>query len=192
MMEKKKQNTIIFGIVLGVVCLIVLIVLIATGTINFGKIDDDVSEHTNNGQEKISWYDYLLSQEITNITITRKRSKEYNDSYNMEKTININIENLKSIIDDIKNLELEKTYALSLGSMDKDHLTVSYTVDNISYTFEIYHGSIFVDKADKGLIEILENDDYPVFNENIRNTAGVYEFYHIIEFSNDFYDVYFN
>ena len=213
MNKEKSKNIMILILVIVVVILIVLVLLFATNTIRLNSktnesnsqlngtieensnVDDekDVSESYNQNNETINsnWINYLLSCHILDATITRNRSIDLGDDIDLNKTVTITLDDLKTILFTLENTNLIKTYSLGRGGPDSDHLTVSYEYNEEVYKFEIYYGSIAVDNLDSGLKEILDNNHYEEKNIEYKNQSDSFYFYSIENYSSNMFDSYF-
>ena len=87
--------------------------------------------------------------------------------------------------------KLVKTYSLGRGGQDRDHLTISYQVNNQNYTFEVFAGSIVLDSADEEIKNIFNNSNYEERNTEYKNQAGAFYYYSIEEYNESIFDEYF-
>ena len=210
-MEKKNNNGMLVGILIGIIIMLVVVGgLFATGTIRFktSKTSDNgqTSENNqmtstetnqsetinNNSNEKSSWVDYLLSRHLLDAKITRVRSKDLGDSVDLNKTVTIEINDVKELLSNLKSNKLIKTWSQGRGGPDKDHLVIAYENNNERYDFEIYYGSIAIDKLDEEFKTILDNNKYEEKNTEYKNTQGSFYFYSIDGYSDTMFDKYFN
>ena len=210
-MEKKNNSGMLVGILIGIIIMLVVVVgLFATGTIGFksnstadnGQIDNNnqtTSTETNksetsnnNSNEKSSWVDYLLSRHLLDAKITRVRSKDLGDSVDLNKTVTIEMNDVKELLTNLKSNKLIKTWSQGRGGPDKDHLVIAYENNNERYDFEIYYGSIVIDKLDEEFKKIFNNNKYEEKNTEYKKTQGSFYFYSIDGYSDTIFDKYFN
>ena len=109
----------------------------------------------------------------------------------MDKEVTLSKEELKQILDKISTNKLVKTYSLGRGGQDRDHLTVSYQINNQNYTFEVLAGSIVLDSADEEIKNIFNNSNYEERNTEYKNQAGAFYYYSIEEYNESIFDEYF-
>ena len=205
-MENQKNNKgVISLLIVIIVILSVLCVLFATGTITLKSNDVDNSgtnenindnnqtNEDNNDEEKESnWVDYLLSRHILDAKVSRIRSKDLGDAEDFNKTETITMDEVKEILSNFKNSKLTKTWSQGRGGPDKDHLTIAYENNDQKYEFEIYYGTIVVDKLDDELKNILEQNKYDEKNTEYKNMEGSFYFYSIDNYNETIFDKYFN
>ncbi len=146
----------------------------------------------NNSNEKSSWVDYLLSRHLLDAKITRVRSKDLGDSVDLNKTVTIKMNDVKELLTNLKSNKLIKTWSQGRGGPDKDHLVIAYENNNERYDFEIYYGSIVIDKLDEEFKTILDNNKYEEKNAEYKNIQGSFYFYSIDGYSDTIFDKYFN
>jgi len=204
--ENQKNNKgVISLLIVIIVILSVLCVLFATGTITLKSNDVDNSgtnenindnnqtNEDNNDEEKESnWVDYLLSRHILDAKVSRIRSKDLGDAEDFNKTETITMDEVKEILSNFKNSKLTKTWSQGRGGPDKDHLTIAYENNDQKYEFEIYYGTIVVDKLDDELKNILEQNKYDEKNTEYKNMEGSFYFYSIDNYNETIFDKYFN
>jgi len=210
-MEKNNKGIIALLVVL-VIILSVLCVLFATNTISFNsnsvnnnnQFNENITENnnttedttnnntSNDNQVSSSWVNYLLSRHILEAKVTRVRSKKLGDSEDYNKTVTITMDDIKEILSKLENSRLSKTWSQGRGGLDKDHLTISYENNDQKYEFEIYYGTIAVDKLDDEFKSILENSKYEERNTEYKNTQGAFYFYGISDYTETIFDKYFN
>ena len=210
-MENKKNNGTLIGILIGIVLtLLVVGCLFVTGIIEVKTTttsgDGETSENNqatstetkesetnaNNSQEYSNWVDYLLSRHLLEAKITRVRSKNLGDSVDLNKTVTITIDDVKELLTNLKSNKLIKTWSQGRGGPDKDHLVIAYENNNERYDFEIYYGSIAIDKLDEEFKTILDNNKYEEKNIEYKNTQGSFYFYSINGYDETMFDKFFN
>ncbi|MBQ2872889.1 MAG: hypothetical protein IJE89_02700 [Bacilli bacterium] len=205
-MENQKNNKgVIALLIVIIVILSVLCVLFATGTITLKSNDVDNSgtnenindnnqtnEENNDEEKESNWVDYLLSRHILDAKVSRIRSKDLGDTEDFSKTETITMDEVNEILSNFKNSKLTKTWSQGRGGPDKDHLTIAYENNDQKYEFEIYYGTIVVDKLDDELKNILEQNKYDEKNAEYKNMEGSFYFYSIDNYNETIFDKYFN
>lgn len=207
MKNDKSKNIIIVLLIIIIIILITLVVLFATNTISFNSgvndnsnelSSDNVNEDNNTSmdnivenEENVNWVSYLLSLHLLDAKITRVRSKDLGDTEDLNKTVTINMDELKELLSKIENNKLLKTYSQGRGGPDRDHLVVSYEYNDEKYEFEIFYGSISVDKLDDNFKSLLNNNNYEEKNIEYKDTEGSFYFYAIDGYSESIFDEYF-
>ncbi len=209
MKENNKNITILLmGVI--IVILLGLCILFTTNTISFNSkevnndnqhskvekennndITQDESTSKKNEPINSNWINYLLSCHILDAKISRIRSIDLGDKSEINKTITITKDDLENILNDLKDTKLFKTYSIGRGGPDKDHLTVSYEYNENVYKFEIIYGTITIDNSDNELKNLLNNNNYEEKNTEYKNSNGSFYFYTIDNFSDNFFDAYF-
>ena len=195
MKEDKSKNVIIIMLTIIIILLLIILTLVLTGKVNVNNKNDkldnksDVIENNNNAEE--NWADKLLSYNISEIKLSRKRNTQLGDSQDIDKEVTLSKEELKQILDKISTDKLVKTYSLGRGGQDRDHLTVSYQVNNQNYTFEVFAGSIVLDSADEEIKNIFNNNNYEERNTEYKNQEGAFYYYSIEEYNENIFDEYF-
>lgn len=195
MKEDKSKNIIIIMLTIIIILLLIILTLVLTGKVNVNNKNDkldnksDVIENNNNAEE--NWADKLLSYNISEIKLSRKRNTQLGDSQDIDKEVTLSKEELKQILDKISTNKLVKTYSLGRGGQDRDHLTVSYQVNNQNYTFEVFAGSIVLDNADEEIKNIFNNSNYEERNTEYKNQEGSFYYYSIEEYNENIFYEYF-
>lgn len=195
MKEDKSKNVIIIMLTIIIILLLIILTLVLTGKVNVNNKNDkldnksDVIENNNNAEE--NWADKLLSYNISEIKLSRKRNTQLGDSQDIDKEVTLSKEELKQILDKISTNKLVKTYSIGRGGQDRDHLTVSYQINNQNYTFEVFAGSIVLDSADEEIKNIFNNSNYEERNTEYKNQAGAFYYYSIEEYNESIFDEYF-
>lgn len=195
MKEDKSKNIIIIMLTIIIILLLIILTLVLTGKVNVNNKNDkldnksDVIENNNNAEE--NWADKLLSYNISEIKLSRKRNTQLGDSQDIDKEVTLSKEELKQILDKISTNKLVKTYSIGRGGQDRDHLTVSYQINNQNYTFEVFAGSIVLDSADEEIKNIFNNSNYEERNTEYKNQAGAFYYYSIEEYNESIFDEYF-
>ncbi len=187
------KSIIIVLLTVIVIILVAIVVLFATNMISFNsKVNDDKklsNENVNNDNssndnvtednEEKSWISHLLSLHLLDAKILRIRSKDLGDNEELNETVTISEEELK-------------TYSQGRGGPDKDHLVVSYEYNDEKYEFEIFYGSISVDKLDDNFKTVLNNNMYGERNTEYKNIEGSFYFYTIDGYSETIFDEFFD
>ncbi len=194
MKEDKKKNTIIVILITIIVVLSGVIILLLTGIIKLNNENNKLDSENNiteNDNAKDNWINKLLSYNISEIKLHRMRSKDLGDSQDINKEISLTKEQLKQILDKVNTNKLVKTYSLGRGGPDREHLTVSYQVNNQNYTFQIYYSSISLDFANEELIDIFNNNNYEEKGTEYKNQEGPFYYYAIEGNVEKIFDEYF-
>lgn len=198
MKEDKSKNIIIIFLTVIIIILLIIIALFLTGKINVNNKNDNldnknevIENNNSNNDVKETWIDKLLSYNISNVKLSRTRRKDLGDSQDIDKEVTLSKEELKQILDKISTNKLVKTYSIGRGGQDRDHLTVSYQINNQKYTFEVFAGSIVLDSADEELKNIFNNSNYEERNTEYKNQAGAFYYYSIEEYNESIFDEYF-
>ena len=198
MKEDKSKNIIIIFLTVIIIILLIIIALFLTGKINVNNKNDNldnknevIENNNSNNDVKETWIDKLLSYNISNVKLSRTRRKDLGDSQDIDKEVTLSKEELKQILDKISTNKLVKTYSLGRGGQDRDHLTVSYQINNQKYTFEVFAGSIVLDSADEEIKNIFNNSNYEERNTEYKNQAGAFYYYSIEEYNESIFDEYF-
>lgn len=183
-MEKQKKKKELTKFIIIIVTIPLFIILIA-GIIGFS------SGGTNNlFEKKDHWTNYLLSMNIVDAKLTRYRSKELGDAEDFDKTVTINEDDIEEILLNFKESKLTKTWVSGIGGPDKEHLTITYKKKGEKYDFEIYYGSIMVDKLDEELKNLLEKNKYSE-NDKEKDVPNSFYFYGIDNYNYMIFDKYF-
>ena len=198
MKEDKSKNIIIIFLTVIIIILLIIIALFLTGKINVNNKNDNldnknevIENNNSNNDVKETWIDKLLSYNISNVKLSRTRRKDLGDSQDIDKEVTLSKEELKQILDKISTNKLVKTYSIGRGGQDRDHLTVSYQINNQKYTFEVFAGSIVLDSADEELKNIFNNSNYEERNTEYKNQAGAFYYYSIEKYNESIFDEYF-
>ena len=137
MKEDKSKNVIIIMLTIIIILLLIILTLVLTGKVNVNNKNDKLDNKNDvieNNNTEVNWTDKLLSYNISEIKLSRKRNTQLGDSQDMDKEVTLSKEELKQILDKISTNKLVKTYSLGRGGQDRDHLTISYQVNNQNYT----------------------------------------------------------
>ena len=198
MKEDKSKNIIIIFLTVIIIILLIIIALFLTGKINVNNKNDNldnknevIENNNSNNDVKETWIDKLLSYNISNVKLSRTRRKDLGDAQDIDKEVSLSKEQLKQILDKVNTNKLVKTYSLGRGGQDRDHLTVSYQVNNQNYTFQIYYSSIVLDSANEELKNIFNDNNYEERNTEYKNQAGAFYYYSIEEYNESIFDEYF-
>lgn len=198
MKEDKSKNIIIIFLTVIIIILLIIIALFLTGKINVNNKNDNldnknkvIENNNSNNDVKETWIDKLLSYNISEIKLSRKRNTQLGDSQDIDKEVTLSKEELKQILDKISTNKLVKTYSIGRGGQDRDHLTVSYQINNQKYTFEVFAGSIVLDSADEELKNIFNNNNYEEKNTKYKNQEGSFYYYAIEGNIESIFDEYF-
>lgn len=194
MKEDKSKNVIIIMLTIIIILLLIILTLVLTGKVNVNNKNDKLDNKNDvieNNNTEVNWTDKLLSYNISEIKLSRKRNTQLGDTQDIDKEVTLSKEELKQILDKISTNKLVKTYSLGRGGQDRDHLTVSYQINNQKYTFEVFAGSIVLDSADEEIKNIFNNSNYEERNTEYKNQAGVFYYYSIEEYNESIFDEYF-
>lgn len=194
MKEDKSKNVIIIMLTIIIILLLIILTLVLTGKVNVNNKNDKLDNKNDvieNNNTEVNWTDKLLSYNISEIKLSRKRNTQLGDSQDIDKEVTLSKEELKQILDKISTNKLVKTYSLGRGGQDRDHLTVSYQINNQKYTFEVFAGSIVLDSADEEIKNIFNNNNYEEKNIEYKNQAGSFYYYSIEEYNENIFDEYF-
>lgn len=194
MKEDKSKNIIIIMLTIIIILLLIILTLVLTGKVNVNNKNDKLDNKNDvieNNNTEVNWTDKLLSYNISEIKLSRKRNIQLGDSQDIDKEVSLSKEELKQILDKISTDKLVKTYSLGRGGQDREHLTVSYQVNNQNYTFEVLAGSIVLDSADEEIKNIFNNSNYEERNTEYKNQAGAFYYYSIEEYNESIFDEYF-
>ena len=194
MKEDKSKNVIIIMLTIIIILLLIILTLVLTGKVNVNNKNDKLDNNNDvieNNNTEVNWTDKLLSYNISEIKLSRKRNTQLGDSQDMDKEVTLSKEELKQILDKISTNKLVKTYSIGRGGQDRDHLTVSYQVNNQNYTFEVFAGSIVLDSADEEIKNIFNNSNYEERNTEYKNQEGSFYYYSIEEYNESIFDEYF-
>lgn len=177
-----------------IILLLIILTLVLTGKVNVNNKNDKLDNKNDvieNNNTEVNWTDKLLSYNISEIKLSRKRNTHLGDTQDIDKEVTLSKEELKQILDKISTNKLVKTYTLGRGGQDRDHLTVSYQINNQKYTFEVFAGSIVLDSADEEIKNIFNNSNYEERNTEYKNQAGAFYYYSIEEYNESIFDEYF-
>lgn len=177
MKEDKSKNVIIIMLTIIIILLLIILTLVLTGKVNVNNKNDKLDNKNDvieNNNTEVNWTDKLLSYNISEIKLSRKRNTQLGDTQDIDKEVTLSKEELKQILDKISTNKLAKTYSLGRGGQDRDHLTVSYQINNQKYTFEVFAGSIVLDSADEEIKNIFNNSNYEERNTEYKNQAGAF------------------
>ncbi len=194
MKEDKSKNVIIIMLTIIIILLLIILTLVLTGKVNVNNKNDKLDNKNDvieNNNTEVNWTEKLLSYNISEIKLSRKRNTQLGDSQDIDKEVTLSKEELKQILDKISTNKLVKTYSLGRGGQDRDHLTVSYQINNQKYTFEVFAGSIVLDSADEEIKNIFNNSNYEERNTEYKNQAGGFYYYSIEEYNESIFDEYF-
>ncbi len=194
MKEDKSKNVIIIMLTIIIILLLIILTLVLTGKVNVNNKNDKLDNKNDvieNNNTEVNWTDKLLSYNISEIKLSRKRNTQLGDSQDIDKEVTLSKEELKQILDKISTNKLVKTYSLGRGGPQRDQLNVSYQVNNQNYTFQIYYSSIVLDSADEEIKNIFNNNNYEERNTEYKNQAGAFYYYSIEEYNESIFDEYF-
>ena len=204
-MEKKNTGLVVLVIILSLLVLglggyIVYDKLLSENNEEIPKdennnkiVEDNVeNEMQQNTSFNSNWINYLLSTHILEAKISRLRSVDLGDDYDLNKTVTISMNDLKNILTDLEDNKLIKTYSNGRGGPDKDHLTIKYEYNEKIYKFEIFYGSISVTSLDEELKNILNDNNYEEKDLQYKDVDGSFYFYDIDNYSDSIFDSYFN
>lgn len=181
MKNLKISKYIIILLSLIVILLSVLCILFVTGTISFVEdknINEDNNISNNNDSNNIKnensvlpeWADYLLSQNITEITYETGILDE-NEICAPAKTMTR--EQLKSILLKMTESKLKKYDLGGAGGPCWNGIIVKYDNER----FELFMGNIIsVNNNDKNIISLLEKEDFRLENTTMSDPWWVYEY----------------
>jgi hypothetical protein len=89
----------------------------------------------------------------------------------------------------MNNYELVKQYAGGIGGPKKDSFEITYLVNGVKYKFEVLYGLIIVANLDDKLLEILNNNNYPIRDEENKNIPGSFYFFRF-DTSDDIFSIF--
>ena len=179
MKEDKSKNIIIIMLTIIIILLLIILTLVLTGKVNVNNKNDKLDNKNDvieNNNTEVNWTDKLLSYNISEIKLSRKRNIQLGDSQDIDKEVSLSKEELKQILDKISTDKLVKTYS---------------QVNNQNYTFEVFAGSIVLDSADEEIKNIFNNSNYEERNTEYKNQAGAFYYYSIEEYNESIFDEYF-
>ena len=192
--NKGKNKGVIVLLAVIMVILAVLCVLFATGTINFKSGNLNNENNNNNGSTNnnyATWMNYILEQNITNITIERSIYADNPDDEYYAK-INLTTAQLKGLFTKLMNYRLVKYYLQGSGFTYGDIITISYSVNNNNYSVEIANGEFWVSEVkDNGLLTALENSEHTIENEEDKDMDGIFYNYRFQGYDDSILDEYF-
>ena len=177
--NNKKWTILLLISIIGL--LSILCVLFATDILSFNfkqNINDNtdtnnnINDNTtqNENSELPEWADYLLSQNITEITYEDGKVDD-DEICTTPKTMTK--EQLKSVLLKMTNSKLKKYDAGGFGGQCWNGITVRY--DN--QKFEIFMGNIIViDKNDSNVVSLLEKEQYTLENSTMPDPLWVYKY----------------
>lgn len=195
-MKEKNKNILIGVLVVIVIILLGIITLILIGTIklknenNIENENNNIIENNSENENEISWTDYLLTQHILDVKMTKIRSKDLGDVEDINKIITIDPNDLKIILSKMKDNKLIKTYSLGTGGPERNVLQISYEKNDNKYEFQMINGRIILDKADKELVDFLVNKNYEEKNTEYKNKDGSFYYYNVNEYDESIFDEY--
>ena len=194
MKEDKSKNIIIIMLTIIIILLLIILTLVLTGKVNVNNKNDKLDNKNDvieNNNTEVNWTDKLLSYNISEIKLSRKRNTQLGDTQDIDKEVTLSKEELKQILDKISTNKLVKTYSIGRGGQDRDHLTVSYQVNNQNYTFQIYYSSIVLEFANEELKNMFNNNNYEEKNTEYKNQEGSFYYYTIEGNIESIFDEYF-
>ena len=194
MKEDKSKNVIIIMLTIIIILLLIILTLVLTGKVNVNNKNDKLDNKNDvieNNNTEVNWTDKLLSYNISEIKLSRKRNTQLGDTQDIDKEVTLSKEELKQILDKISTNKLVKTYSIGRGGQDRDHLTVSYQVNNQNYTFQIYYSSIVLEFANEELKNMFNNNNYEEKNTEYKNQEGSFYYYTIEGNIESIFDEYF-
>lgn len=202
-MENQNSNKVVIVLFMVIVAILaVLCVLFATGTIEFKSNEVTNNTNNNNNQQNnntsngnannnyAEWMNYILKQNITNIEINRTRYVGDNEE-DYDLTVNLTVEQLKSVFSKLMNYNLVKEYLQGSGFTYGDILTISYSINGTNYDVELLNDVLSVSYVDDGLLTALENSNHTVENEEQKDMEGVYFNYYFQGYSESIFDEFF-
>lgn len=189
---KKKTSPI-----LVVVLVIVLLAVVGFEVIYFAKPFDKKNNRENNSQEVLTpqednnyanWMNYLLEQNITNITLERTTEDGSNN-----KSVDLTTDDLNAIFIKMGEYKLVKNYVEGIGFTGSDKLTITYTKNDSDFNITINDGVIMANNEttnDSELLQEFEKSEYVIENEDLMNEKEILYIYILKNFDNAIYDEY--
>ncbi len=195
---KKKNSPILVAILI-----IALVAIVGFEIIYFVKpfdkkenntpTEDTTQEETTDTVVSYSnWMNYVLTQNITDITLVR--TNESGDIKNQR----LSEDDLNNIFTKLANYTLLKVYSNNTISNKKtfasdDKLIVAYTKDNKSYELKIDNGNVGVSagEVDNDLVVAIEESEYTEENEKLKDTEGTTYKFMIQGYDSAIFDEYF-
>ena len=158
-----------------------ILVLVLTGNLDLNNegsnptLDNNENAEQDDTEENFeyaNWMNYLLESDIQEIRVTRVRNVLFGDNIDYGKTVTLTKNDLEKIFRELNGYSMIKQYVDGLGGPAKDVFELTYFVDGISYKFRIIYGVIVVGDLDSKLLEILNNNNYPIRDENYKDIYG--------------------
>ena len=194
MKEDKSKNIIIIMLTIIIILLLIILTLVLTGKVNVNNKNDKLDNKNDvieNNNTEVNWTDKLLSYNISEIKLSRKRNTQLGDTQDIDKEVTLSKEELKQILDKISTNKLAKTYSQGRSRKHRHQINLSYQINNQNYTFEVFAGSIVLDFADEEIKNIFNNSNYEERNTEYKNQAGAFYYYSIEEYNESIFDEYF-
>lgn len=179
--NEKGKNIVIMLLVAIVAILSTILVLVLTGNLDLNNegsnptLDNNENAEQDDTEENFeyaNWMNYLLESDIQEIRVTRVRNVLFGDNIDYGKTVTLTKNDLEKIFRELNGYSMIKQYVDGLGGPAKDVFELTYFVDGISYKFRIIYGVIVVGDLDSKLLEILNNNNYPIRDENYKDIYG--------------------
>jgi len=184
--KEKLPIAMIIITVLVVVGVAVFLIMYLTGKISFRKKPSTptptVTEPTNE-VVLANWMNYLLDQKPTEIKINRMIDADNT------KSVNITTEQLKSLFTKMKDYSLVKYYSTA-RSVSNDELQVTYTKDDVNYSFTLSGENITIGD-DSSLKTLFENGATDVEDDGQTSRESEDFNYILKNFNSNIYDEYF-
>lgn len=203
-MASKKTKTPILMIIITILVVVgvaVFLVLYLTGKINFGASNTNnqgngnTAEEINNQEDNVlmSWMNYLLDQNITEIRLSRYTENDgsiSNDALSNPTVVTLNTEQLENIFANMTSYNLIKYYSSGSVIDTTDELKVTYTSGDNSLVFMISGGRISFDN-NGNLLELFENSEHIIQDDGETSRDSDNYSFILENFDSDFYDEYF-
>ena len=203
-MASKKTKTPILMIIITILVVVgvaVFLVLYLTGKINFGASNTNnqgngnTAEEINNQEDNVlmSWMNYLLDQNITEIRLSRYTENDgsiSNDALSNPTVVTLNTEQLENIFANMTSYNLIKYYSSGSVIGTTDELKVTYTSGDNSLVFMISGGRISFDN-NGNLLELFENSEHIIQDDGETSRDSDNYSFILENFDSDFYDEYF-
>ncbi len=207
-MNNEKQNNNNIAIIITITSLIIIIIGLIiyiiyshnqdnhNNTTATNTITDNQNSNNNNdnqpGTTITTWYDYILSQDITSIKLKRTRVAMSADEEDINKEVTITKKDLTTILGKLNQLTLVKRYSIGMGIADGDTLTIKYNKEGSGYTLSIPNGVIFTEQLnDTKLKKLLEDNITNIKDEQYKNQNGSFCIYEFDGEYSPIYDSYF-
>lgn len=202
MKEEKGKNIIIIILLLIIVLLVVFITLLLTNKINLDKDikNNDITNNQQNitkeeskeeNQVTKNWTEEVMSYHLLDVEITKVRSKDLGDKEDINKTISIDMKELKELLSSLADKKITKVYSMGMGGPERDLLQISYEKNDNKYELKILNGKIYLDESDEELQNFFNQQNYEEKNKEYKEKEGTFYYYELDSYSSEIYDKYF-